>query len=166
MSLAASTLAPVLGIAVALGGSFAVGCSSSSDTASDSQSQAASLCGSDPRAQTFSANMVQVGKSGTFSIKIISMDNFPVVKGDNAWTVEVLDATGNPATGATFTLKPFMPDHGHGSSIVPDIEPGTGDATFNVGRINTFMPGIWQFTFSITKDTTADSAVVTFCVPD
>jgi hypothetical protein len=110
--------------------------------------------------------MLQKGKGGVFGIKLISLDPWPILKGDNAWTVQLVDASGAPATGATFSVKPFMPDHGHGSSIIPDIEPGMGDATFTINRLNVFMPGIWQFTFTVTKGTQTDSVVVTFCVAE
>jgi hypothetical protein len=141
-------------------------CSSSTSSSGDGGATAdTSLCSSDPRAQSFTADMVQKGTTGTFGVKLISVDPWPVLKGDNAWTVQIVDASGAPATGAMFTVKPFMPDHGHGSSIIPDIEPGQGDATFTINRLNVFMPGIWQFTFTITKGTQTDSAVVTFCVP-
>jgi hypothetical protein len=110
--------------------------------------------------------MLQKGKGGVFGIKLINLDPWPILKGDNAWTVQLVEASGAPATGATFTVKPFMPDHGHGSSIIPDIEPGMGDATFTINRLNVFMPGIWQFTFTVTKGTQTDSVVVTFCVAE
>jgi hypothetical protein len=146
---------------------IAPACSSSSSSSSgDAGAAAASLCSSDPRAQNFSANMVQPGKGGIFGVKLVQVDPWPVLKGDNAWTVQIVDAAGAPVTGATFTVKPFMPDHGHGSSIIPDIEPGQGAATFDVSHLNCFMAGVWQFTFTITKDAQTDSAVVTFCVPE
>jgi hypothetical protein len=110
--------------------------------------------------------MVVHGTSGTFGIKLDSLSPWPLDKGENTFVVTVLDAAGNPVPDADLKLKPFMPDHGHGSSIVPLVAAPQSDGSREITHVNTFMPGIWQFTFTTTKGAQSDSSVVTFCVPD
>jgi hypothetical protein len=68
-------------------------------------------------------------------------------------------------TGAGITAKPFMPDHGHGSSVTPSVTPMGSDGTYQVTDLDLFMPGIWQVTLTITPASgPADSVVFSFCV--
>lgn len=156
-----------LGTALCVGLLIATGaCSSSSSGSGTTGSNPPSLCSTDARATMYTSNMVVKGTSGTFGVKLDSVDPWPLVKGENTLTVTVVDGAGSPVTDATLTLKPFMPDHGHGSSIVPLVGPAKPDGTIEIDHVNTFMPGIWQLTFTVTKGSQSDSSVVTFCVPD
>ncbi|HEX7663059.1 MAG TPA: FixH family protein [Polyangiaceae bacterium] len=153
---------PILGLLA-----FVAGCSSSS---SDAQQQPTtttpSLCATDSRAQTYSAGMEQMGTGGAVGVKLTNIDPNPVYKGDNDWTISVVDASGAPVTAATIKVTPFMPDHGHGSSIVPTVTEQSG-GSYDVNHVNLFMPGIWQITFDVTTAAGVhDASVFTFCVND
>lgn len=125
-----------------------------------------SLCSTDARASVYTSNMLVKGTAGTFDVKLDSVAPWPLVKGENTLTVTVVDAAGAPLTDAMLTLKPFMPDHGHGSSIIPLVGPAKADGSIEIDHVNTFMPGIWQLTFTVTRAGQSDSSVITFCVPD
>ena len=89
----------------------------------------------------------------------------PPAKGLNAWTLALTDATGSPMSGATITVKPYMPDHGHGSSIVPAVTPMSAAGTYQVTLLDLFMAGIWTVTFTITPPSgPVESLVFSFCV--
>lgn len=123
------------------------------------------LCATDPRAQSFTPGMEQRGAAGVFRARLLEMAPSPAAKGDNGWTVQIVDANGAVVDAATVTVKPFMPDHGHGSAIVPQVTPVGRDGKFAVTRLNLFMPGIWQITLHVSvAGNAADSAVFTFCV--
>ena len=111
--------------------------------------------------------MEQKGAAGALAVKLESINPNPVIKGNNDWKIQVVDAQGAPVSGATITVKPYMPDHGHGSSIIPQVAAGADPGTYDVSLLNLFMPGIWTVTFDVTtQDNVTDSAVFTFCVPD
>lgn len=151
-----------LGVFVALTSA----CSSSSSSGNQA-APAPSLCATDSRAQTYSAGMEQKGAAGALSVKLQSIDPNPVIKGNNDWKIQVVDASGAPVSDATITVKPFMPDHGHGSSITPQVAAGADPGTYDVSLLNLFMPGIWTVTFDVTtQDNVTDSSVFTFCVSD
>ncbi len=147
---------------------FASACSSSNSSDAADSGAPVSLCATDSRAQTFTAGMEQTGASNTFSVKLTSINPNPVFKGNNAWTIQVVDKSGGPVTGASITVKPFMPDHGHGSSIIPQVTAGADPGSYDISLLNLFMPGIWTVTIVVTTgtapSTVTDQSVFTFCV--
>ncbi|HEY2515142.1 MAG TPA: FixH family protein [Polyangiaceae bacterium] len=169
------------GVAFAL---FGAACSSStSHTGSDAGSLSSgqtledaslidgsdSLCATDPRAESFVSGIQAKGASGAASVTIDSATPSTPIKGNNEWIVSVTDAQGAPLDGLTITVSPFMPDHGHGSSITPQIAP-LGGGKYDITLINLFMPGIWQITLTLAtpgdggQAQAIDSAVFTFCI--
>ncbi len=97
--------------------------------------------------------------------KVVLVDASPAppARGTNTWTLKVTDAQGNSIPGAIITAKPFMPDHGHGSSVQPVITANP-DGTFGVTPLYLFMPGLWQVTFTVKTATTSDDVVFSFCI--
>jgi hypothetical protein len=123
-----------------------------------------SVCATDPRATPYSAGLSATATSGS-KLSILTADPAPPVTGENTWTIKLTDATGAPMSGATIALKPYMPDHGHGSSIVPQVSAMPADGTYQVKLIDLFMPGIWENTFTITPASgPVETVVFTFCV--
>ncbi|MFT3838245.1 MAG: FixH family protein [Myxococcaceae bacterium] len=86
----------------------------------------------------------------------------PPLRGTNTWQLKVLDTAGQPVTGATLTVTPFMPEHGHGSQVVPTIT-ADGDQ-YKITNLYLFMPGLWKVTVQAMNGATTDSAAFTFCV--
>ncbi|MGZ3417965.1 MAG: FixH family protein [Polyangiales bacterium] len=139
-------------------------CSSSgTDSTVDAAPEAApSVCATDPRVQPFAAGLEAKTKSG-LSLKILDATPAPPSKGDNAWNLALSDAGGAPVSGATITVKTWMPDHGHGSSIVPAVAD-SGGGKYALTRLNLFMPGIWEITFTIARGDTTETAMFTLCI--
>ena len=125
---------------------------------------AAITCQNDARAETYTANMKKAGKSGLFTFVLVASDPAPPGKGTNTWTLKVLDASNAAVPGTTVTIKLFMPDHGHGSSIVPQ-STSQPDGSYQITPLFFFMPGLWQVTFTAQAAAGTDSAVFMFCVP-
>ncbi len=119
-------------------------------------------CLTDVRAMTYAANMQLPSKEGRLKLVLESSDPAPPIKGNNNWMLKVLDATGAPVTGATLMVVPKMPDHGHGTSIVPTITP-MGD-TYRIGNVNLFMAGLWEVTISVSSGMNSDYGVFSFCI--
>ncbi len=119
-------------------------------------------CIDDPAAETYAPNMQKPGDGNRLSFVLVSADPGPPLRGNNTWVVKVLDAQGQPVTGATLTATPFMPKHGHGTSVVPTVT-SEGDG-YQVNPLYLFMPGLWKVTLSATSGMTSDTAAFTFCV--
>ena len=87
----------------------------------------------------------------------------PPAKGDNVWNLSITDASSAPVDDATITVKTWMPDHAHGSSIVPAVA-ASGGGKYAVTRLNLFMPGIWEITFTIVRGGATETAMFTLCI--
>jgi hypothetical protein len=162
-------LAPLtLSICLALGSAAPAGCSSSHADPSDAGTQedvtGNITCTTDSRAQTYTANLEKMGTSGLVKFTLVKADPGPPVKGsDNTWTVQISDAAGQPMGDAEIAIKGIMPDHGHGWSTVPTITKNA-DGTFTFDKMNMFMHGIWNITFTVTTPSVTDFAVYSFCI--
>jgi YtkA-like len=157
----------LLGAVVAI--TAAAACSSSStgttpaaDTG-NADSGVAVTCQNDPRVATYVANLVEKSASGSMSVTLVSSDPAPPIRGTNDWVVKIADASGNPMANATLTVTPFMPDHGHGTSVTPTVTTNP-DGSYAVANVYLFMPGVWRVTIANTA-AAADSVDFFFCIP-
>jgi hypothetical protein len=141
-------------------------CSSSSPTGNSSgqQTSQGSICNNDPRGMTYAIGLSATSANGLMKASFRDATPAPPAKNENSWTLKLTDAHGNPITGATLAVVPFMPDHGHGPPAQP-LWMEMGGGSYIINQIDFFMPGIWQVTFTITPTLgPADSLVFTFCV--
>jgi hypothetical protein len=121
-------------------------------------------CQNDSRDDTYSAGMTKQGQAGNFQFVLVSATPGPPALLGNTWVVKILDAGGSPVPGATFTsIKPWMPDHGHGSSATPSATDNK-DGTYTIAPLYFFMAGLWQVTLAVQANGKNDSAVFSFCV--
>lgn len=119
-------------------------------------------CSTEDRADPYVAGMEATGTNG-YTVKLMESDPAPPAKGDNAWTLEVLEGT-TPVDGATLQLVPFMPDHGHGTSINAQVTPQTDSGMYLATPVNLWMPGYWEVTVNIDDQGTTDSVVFKTCI--
>ena len=140
-------------------------CSSTSTGGGTGGGTVASVCDTDPRAMAYAVGLSESATGDTMKVAFVDATPSPPAKGLNTWTVAITDGNGKPVTGATLTVKPFMPDHGHGSSITPQVMPMATRGMYQITLLDFFMPGIWTNTFTITPASgPASSAVFTFCI--
>ena len=127
--------------------------------------EADSVCDSDPRNMAYAAGLSVKSTDGTVRATFVEAVPAPPAKGMNAWTLTLTDSMGSPMSGATITVAPFMPDHGHGAPIVPEVTPMATAGTYQVTQLDLFMAGIWTVTFTITPSTgPVESLVFSFCI--
>lgn len=122
-------------------------------------------CTTDPRADTYVAGL-EKQTSGSLKVRLMSATPQPPDRGDNQWTFEVVDASGAAVEGATVRVRPWMPDHGHGSTPERfDATPAAG-GTYAVGPVNLFMPGLWELEVRIEPEGggAVQTAKYAFCV--
>lgn len=137
-----------------------LGCGSTDDPGNEG-----SKCANETRDDVYAASLRKAGAGGLFDFVLVAATPAPPAKGDNSWTVEVDGIGGGaPLTGASLTATPFMPDHGHGTPIVPVATPIEQPGQFQVTPINLWMPGLWQVTLEATTSAATDKAVYAFCI--
>jgi hypothetical protein len=141
------------------------GAGGQSSTSASTGTPAPAACAKDPRVAVYAVGVEAKSTDGALTVHFLGASPSPPVKGNNTWTVQLLDAKGQPINGAAIVTKAFMPDHGHGSSIKPQATAKGTDGTYEITPVNLFMPGVWQITFEVTTaGGVADSAVVMFCI--
>jgi hypothetical protein len=112
----------------------------------------------------WSNGLARASPSGNVKVTLVSGEPSPPARGTNTWTVTMTDGAGNAISGATPVAVPFMPEHGHGSSVTPDMT-SMGGPDYSVTPLYFFMPGIWQVTLSASPDAGPDDQVkFEFCI--
>ena len=113
------------------------------------------------------AGMVANGTEGLVDVTLVSADPGPPEKGDNLFVLSLSDAADDALLeGATVVLRPWMSEHGHGSS--PEtfaVTAGTEAGTYETEPVNLFMGGLWDLVFEVeTAEGNTDTATFTFCI--
>jgi hypothetical protein len=101
---------------------------------------------------------------GTLTVKLLDSEPGPPIKGVNTMNIEVTDASGAPVDGAKITVVPWMPDHAHGSSVVPGVAPA-GGGKYTLSNVYFIMAGLWQVKVDVTVGAAAtQEAIFSFCL--
>ncbi len=105
-------------------------------------------------ADEYSEGMVKECDGGLFSVAL-SSEPGPPAKGVNSWTLEVSDHSGAAVEGATLTVTPTMPEHGHGSQSVA-LVTDKGGGQYWVTPVDLHMAGLWEVEIAIEEGETED----------
>lgn len=120
-------------------------------------------CTDEERAIRYTAGMSQVGDQGV-TVTLLNVDPAPPQYGDNTWTFEVKNASGEPIIGATVTLIITMVKHGHGPPVDP-VVTDNGDGTYVASPLNFNMIGFWTTEISVEAEgQPTDSVTFGFCM--
>ncbi len=122
-------------------------------------------CDEEDRADPYMPGMVAEGEDAVYDVRLVESTPAPPSKGDNRWILEVLDnGSVSLVDGATITVTPFMPDHGHGTSVIPVIAPTGVPGQFQVDKVNLWMPGLWEVIVGVDVGGVVDEAVFSVCI--
>ncbi len=120
-----------------------------------------------PTATSFQANLAgDLGADGGgMTVTIESATPSTPVVGPNVWTFRILDANGQPVTGATLELAQWMPLHGHPGPNFP-TSTDNGDGTYELQPVDFSMTGFWTNKVEVKQPATAMdvTAEFDFCV--
>ncbi len=119
-------------------------------------------CQADPRVDAYSANLAKRSASGAYQVVLVKADPAPPAIGVNTWTIRVEDGGGAPMPSVALKVLPFMPDHGHGTSVKATVTP-QADGTASVTPLYLFMGGVWRVEFN-PQDGAADPVDFFFCI--
>ncbi len=115
-------------------------------------------CSQDTRADTYVPGLEKTGAAVT--MVLLESTPGPPAKGDNRWLLLVKDSAGLPLSDLAMTVTPFMPDHGHGTSIKTVVTTGANPGEYVVDPINLWMPGYWEVTVRVTDGASIDDSVI------
>jgi hypothetical protein len=120
-------------------------------------------CQRDARKDVYTAGLSK--SMAPFTVKILDAQPAPPSKGGNTMTVQILDASGKPVDGASVTLVPFMPDHGHGSAVAPVVKGLGADGKYTIEKVYLAMAGLWELRFNVQAPGLAPTDVTfAFCL--
>lgn len=126
----------------------------------------ARACETSMRGDTFAVGLKHTGAAYVFELRSADPPT-PSRLQLGTWTIQISwEATGDPVTGASLTVRPFMPDHQHGpGDIEPQVQELSTPGQYQISHINTWMPGYWEITIdAISPSKVEDSAVFKVCV--
>jgi hypothetical protein len=81
--------------------------------------------------------------AGALTVAVRTAPDQPPARGISSWELTVTDASGKPVDGLTVGAVPWMPAHGHGSSVEPTVT-ARGGGVYDVENVVLFMPGRWE----------------------
>lgn len=143
-----------------------VACTDDTSTPSDSGHDGhAETCGE--AGLDYVAGMLALGDEGQVALSLTSAEPGPPEKGDNLLVVTLTSQDDDSVIDdADLVLRPFMREHGHGSSPETFAVTGTGsDGRYETEAVNLFMGGLWDLTFEVTlADDSTDAVTFSFCV--
>ncbi len=126
-------------------------------------------CITSGRGDIYAVGLEHPGVGGLLDFKLMSADPAPPARNLNTWVIQVNSMSGGvvgaPATGASMTVTPFMPDHQHGAGaykVQVDAMPDAGQ--YKLSQINTWMPGYWEITIDVQAGAVHDTVVYKFCI--
>lgn len=109
--------------------------------------------------------LTKEGDNGLVRVRYVSSTPAPPAEGDNTWTVQLTDTSDTPlADGAVTEVKPWMPDHGHGTTVEPTMSDMDGESMVDVNDIDFRMPGVWTLTFTVETGGQIDTATFNVCI--
>jgi len=85
------------------------------------------------------------------------------VRGQDAVELTFRDDNGDLVDGLGVGVVPWMPAHGHGTSVEPTVTP-TGPGVVVASPVYLYMPGEWQLRMTISGEVD-DAAVATIQIP-
>ena len=100
--------------------------------------------------------------SGALRIAVHFAPSPPVV-GSDAVQLAFTDASGAAISGLALTVVPWMPAHGHGTSVDPTVTEMT-PGTFVASPLYLSMPGSWELRMT-TSGSLDDTAKASFEIP-
>jgi hypothetical protein len=130
----------------------------------DSEGHAhATTCAKETRADTYVQGLEKSGD--VFAIRLLEATPGPPEVGINQWSLALYEGDSRVDT-ATISVRPWMPDHGHGTTpMTHQARRVVGsEATHELGPFDFFMPGFWTITFHVEHQSKSDEIVYGFCL--
>jgi hypothetical protein len=119
-------------------------------------------CGDNADTDVDTDNSGLVSDNGAFEAHLTPDPN-PPVTGNNTFDMHLMDANGEAVSGATVTVEPWMPAHGHGSSEEPKVEEKM-DGMYTITDVVFTMPGHWEVRIDVSHHATDDRLVSSYDV--
>jgi len=143
------------------------GCGSqTSGGVSSTDGSALYSCATETRAPPYMPGMTETSSGGRFVTTLMTSMPAPPAQGSDDWMIQVADTSGSPVDGLSIVVTPFMPDHGHGTSVQA-VVTDQGNGVYSLAPLYLFMEGYWTVTLNFQGGAAgvADSVMFPVCIP-
>jgi hypothetical protein len=87
---------------------------------------------------------------GFYAAELIDAQPAPPDTGENTWTLRVTDGADVALPATALVVRPWMPDHGHGTNPATwPLEPVDDDGTLGLRNMDLIMPGLWRIALQV-----------------
>ena len=98
--------------------------------------------------QCFNIEDTHMSQNQSWALNFTQVEHDPPLQGLNQWEFSLQSSEGLALEKCDILVKPYMPDHKHGSRDV-NASWLQGDS-YQVNDLDFIMPGLWEITFEIT----------------
>jgi hypothetical protein len=123
-------------------------------------------CATETRApDDYTEAVTRTSAKGTYVATVTTSNPSPPAKGSDSWTVQIDDAGGAAIDGLTIGVVPFMPDHGHGTTVRA-LVTADGGGVYVMAPLYLYMEGYWEVTLNLQPPGgTPDTVMFPVCIP-
>jgi hypothetical protein len=118
-------------------------------------------CGSDAGTRT-SQHQTLLSDHSLFHVDILPAPD-PPVRGTDTIDLSITNASGAPVEGMQIAAQPWMPAHGHGTSVVPMLAE-QGGGRYQLQNVYLYMAGTWELRLTFSGQE-SDTATANFDIP-
>jgi hypothetical protein len=116
-------------------------------------------CTTDPRTDTYAANLTKTGENGALLFVIVKSEPAPPKQGNNTFTVKITDAMGTPV-GADVRVDLTMADRNQPTTVDPMITFDVATGLYTIAPLSMHLPGLWKVGLEA-QQTDADAGLIT-----
>jgi hypothetical protein len=106
------------------------------------------------------ADSTWISESGQFELSAHSELNPIIINKMHRWSLQLVDAQGEPVSGAEISVQGGMPAHDHGLPTAPRIAAGAEPGVYLLDGLRFHMRGQWELDFTIRAGTMHDVVIV------
>lgn len=116
-------------------------------------------CGEDTAGDGFDPTALYASEGGAYQLQGVRNPD-PPRKGLNSFELALTNAAGDPITDASVRIEPWMPAHGHGTTVIDT--PPTGDGSYATEELYFNMTGRWEVRVLVDGPSGEDRLVLHF----
>ena len=118
------------------------------------------MCATGDLVQAADEHGVWKSRAGHFQVTYTSEIEPLVINRIHSWVLHIVDANGEPISGASISVQGGMPVHDHGLPTVPQVTSGPEPGQYLLQGLRFHMRGEWELELTIQAGETRDVVIV------
>lgn len=118
------------------------------------------LCTASTFAQGADEPDISISREGHFQVSYTSEVQPPVINRIHNWVLYIVDANGEPVSGASISVRGGMPVHDHGLPTAPRVTSEPEPGTYLLEGVRFHMRGQWEIEITIDAGGNRDVVII------